>query len=84
VVHIEAVLVAQLDDRALVAPAGLCAITDAITRAELIMRKIDEKCPGRNMDDGASMNDQWKPLSLPTIAKFDLVTGDLQLHAFYR
>jgi hypothetical protein len=37
VVHIEVVLVAQLDDRALVAPAGLGAISDAITRAELIM-----------------------------------------------
>jgi hypothetical protein len=37
---------AQLEDRALLAPAGLCAISDAITRAELIMRKIDEKWPG--------------------------------------
>ena len=34
---------AQLDDRSLLAPAGMCAISDAITRAELIPRKIDER-----------------------------------------
>jgi hypothetical protein len=36
---------AQMDDRSLLAPAGMCAISDAITRAELILRKIDERWP---------------------------------------
>lgn len=38
---------AQVDDRSLLGPAGMCAISDAITRAELILRKIDERWPGR-------------------------------------
>jgi hypothetical protein len=38
---------AQMDDGALLAPAGMCAISDAISRAELILRMIERWPPAQ-------------------------------------